>query len=84
MTSLESPVSLVSDSKSPAEEKTSVNEKDVEISSTESLRLSDADEALELVGMRRTAEFSEEYMLKLRRKLVSHYFSAQYFSSDTS
>ena len=47
-----------------------MNEKDVEVSSADSLQLTDADEALELVGVRRTAEFSEEYMLKLRRKLV--------------
>ena len=32
--------------------------------------VTDADEALGLVGMRRTAEFSEEYYKKLRRKLV--------------
>ena len=31
----------------------------------------EADEALELVGIRRTAVFSEEYNLRLRRKLVS-------------
>ena len=31
----------------------------------------DADEALELVGSRRTQQFSEEYNEKLRKKLVS-------------
>ena len=31
----------------------------------------DGDEALHLVGAERTAHFSEEYNLKLRRKLVS-------------
>lgn len=31
----------------------------------------DGDEALKLVGMERTAEFSEEFNRKLRRKLVS-------------
>jgi MFS transporter, ACS family, DAL5 transporter family protein len=31
----------------------------------------DGDEALQLVGAERTAQFSEEYNLKLRRKLVS-------------
>ena len=31
----------------------------------------DGDEALHLVGAERTVEFSEEYNLKLRRKLVS-------------
>ena len=30
------------------------------------------DEALELVGRERTEQFSEEYNLRLRRKLVSH------------
>ena len=32
----------------------------------------DGDEALHLVGAERTAQFSEEYNLKLRRKLVSN------------
>lgn len=32
--------------------------------------LRDRDEALKLVGLERTAEFSEEYYKKLRRKLV--------------
>ena len=36
-------------------------------SSTDS---ADGDEALQLVGKERTAEFSEEYNLRLRRKLV--------------
>ena len=34
------------------------------------LDATDGDEALLLVGTERTAEFSEEYNLKLRRKLV--------------
>lgn len=40
--------------------------------STESIvvDLSQADEALQLVGAERTTQFSEEYNLKLRRKLV--------------
>ena len=38
--------------------------------SKNSLDLSVGDEALKLVGARRIAEFSEEYNLKLRRKLV--------------
>ena len=33
--------------------------------------VSDGDEALELVGMQRSAQFSEEYNRKLRRKLVN-------------
>jgi len=38
--------------------------------SKDSLDLSVGDEALKLVGTRRIVEFSEEYNLKLRRKLV--------------
>ncbi|KAL5526502.1 hypothetical protein ACEPAF_8226 [Sanghuangporus sanghuang] len=34
-----------------------------------SIEATDGDEALELVGMRRTAQFSEEYNLRLRKKL---------------
>jgi hypothetical protein len=37
--------------------------------SSEDIR--DGDEALQLVGALRSAQFSEEYNLKLRRKLVS-------------
>lgn len=44
--------------------------KRVETISINSIDSRDVDEALELVGMRRTAEFSEEYNKKLRRKLV--------------
>ena len=44
--------------------------KQVETISINSIDSRDVDEALELVGMRRTAEFSEEYNKKLRRKLV--------------
>ena len=40
------------------------------ITDTLSVDSKDADEALELVGIRREAQFSEEYNLKLRRKLV--------------
>ncbi|KAL5527492.1 hypothetical protein ACEPAG_6283 [Sanghuangporus baumii] len=51
---------------SPLDEKTPT----IEVSSEEaSINVRDGDEALELVGMRRTAQFSEEYNLKLRRKL---------------
>lgn len=35
-----------------------------------SIDVSDGDEALELVGMHRTAQFSEDYNLKLRRKIA--------------
>ncbi|KAL0576241.1 hypothetical protein V5O48_005751 [Marasmius crinis-equi] len=60
-------------SSSPFDEKrTSVNEKHDSISkstSKDSIDLSAGDEALKLVGTKRTAEFSEEYNLKLRRKL---------------
>ena len=54
------------------DEKTSslVDSKQVETISVDSIDSRDVDEALELVGMRRTAEFSEEYNKKLRRKLV--------------
>lgn len=53
----------------------------VEVSADEvSLDAKDGDEALELVGMRRTTQFSEEYNNKLRRKLVRH--PAHSFSSD--
>ena len=44
--------------------------KQVDLVSVESIDSRDVDEALNLVGMRRTAEFSEEYNRKLRRKLV--------------
>ena len=39
----------------------------------------EADEALELVGIRRTAVFSEEYNTRLRRKLVRRvYYSCSF------
>lgn len=41
---------------------------------SESFDSKDADEALELVGTSRTQNFSEEYNLKLRRKLVRLFF----------
>ena len=44
------------------------------ITDTLSVDSKDADEALELVGIRREAQFSEEYNLKLRRKLVCPVF----------
>lgn len=42
--------------------------------SKDSIDLSDGDEALRLIGIERTAQFSEEYNAKLRRKLVPFYF----------
>lgn len=47
------------------------DEKHPELVTTESVNSNDADEALELVGLQRESHFSEEYNLKLRRKLVS-------------
>jgi hypothetical protein len=44
----------------------------------------DGDEALRLVGTARTAQFSEEYNLKLRRKLVGANFGAPLYSSHHS
>lgn len=44
--------------------------KQVDSVTIESVDSRDVDEALNLVGMRRTAEFSEDYNRKLRRKLV--------------
>lgn len=43
-------------------------------STTESELDTNADEALQLVGKERTAEFSEEFNRKLRRKLVGVMF----------
>ncbi|KAK1232370.1 hypothetical protein PQX77_004492 [Marasmius sp. AFHP31] len=54
------------------EKRTSVDEKQASIArsaSKDSVDLSVGDEALKLVGIKRSAEFSEEYNLKLRRKL---------------
>ena len=58
---------------SPTDEK----QVDAQVSIEENF--TDADEALELVGMRRTEHFSEEYNRKLRRKLVSHVGSRMSF-----
>ncbi len=44
--------------------------------------LRDKDEALRLVGLERTAQFTEEYYARLRRKLVSRWHWAS--SSLTS
>lgn len=55
------------ESKSITDEKHSV---DVEVDEVVTDGLEYKDEALKLVGMQRTQEFSEEYYRKLRRKLV--------------
>lgn len=61
------------DTKNSEDEKRSPTSEHHEIAGSESIDHSDAngDDALLLVGKERTAEFSEEYNLKLRRKLVS-------------
>lgn len=50
------------------------DEKHPEVVTLQSVDSKDADEALELVGLRRELHFSEEYNKKLRRKLVSLLF----------
>ena len=62
---LEGGKSLLEEKSSPIDEK---RPESVEVLSVNS---EDVDEALELVGSRRTQQFSEEYNNKLRRKLVS-------------
>ena len=47
------------------------------------LDFGDKDEALKLVGLERSAVFSEEYYSKLRRKLVSVSITRNLLSSDT-
>ncbi|OCB90094.1 MFS general substrate transporter [Sanghuangporus baumii] len=55
------------DSNMPLDEKTPT----IEFASDEaSIDARDGDEALELVGVRRKTQFSEEYNLKLRKKLA--------------
>ena len=64
--------SRLEDGKSLLEEKSSPrDEKRPESVEVLSVNSEDVDEALELVGSRRTQQFSEEYNKKLRRKLVS-------------
>ena len=64
--------SRLEDGKSLLEEKSSpIHEKRPESVEVLSVNSEDVDEALELVGSRRTQQFSEEYNKKLRRKLVS-------------
>ena len=64
--------SRLEDGKSLLEEKSSpIDEKRPESVEVLSVNSEDVDEALELVGSRRTQQFSEEYNKKLRRKLVS-------------
>lgn len=42
--------------------------------SNDSIDLGNGDEALRLIGIERTAQFSEEYNIALRRKLVHPFF----------
>ncbi len=48
------------------------DEKHMETTTVSSVDLNDRDAALDLVGIQRTAQFSEEYNLRLRNKLVSN------------
>jgi hypothetical protein len=42
----------------------------IESHEVSSININKGDEALRIIGVERTAQFSEEYNLKLRRKLV--------------
>lgn len=59
-------------------------EKQPEVVTLQSVDSKDADEALELVGLRRELHFSEEYNKKLRRKLVSLFFLLPFNDSPIS
>lgn len=48
----------------------SIDEKHIETSSNGSFNLQNGDEALKLIDAEKVVTFSEEYNLKLRRKLV--------------
>lgn len=61
------------DTTNSLDEKGSADEKHLETATVVSVDSKDADAALELVGTQRTKQFSEEYNLKLRRKLVSRF-----------
>jgi len=64
---------------SPVEDKIEISSKDekhLETVTVESIDSKDVDAALALVGQTRTMEFSEEYNLRLRRKLVCEAFLA--------
>lgn len=63
--------SRLEDGKSLEEKSSPIHEKRPESVEVLSVNSEDVDEALELVGSRRTQQFSEEYNKKLRRKLVS-------------
>ncbi len=56
------------------------DEKHLETTTVSSVNLKDHDAALDLVGIQRTSQFSEEYNLKLRRKLVS--YSDNHYKSE--
>lgn len=60
------------------------DEKHPEVVTLQSVDSKDADEALELVGLRRELHFSEEYNKKLRRKLVSLFFLLPFNNSSIS
>ena len=60
------PEKKINSSISPDEKTPTIDASSVEAS----IDVSDGDEALVLVGMHRTAQFSEDYNLKLRRKLA--------------
>lgn len=60
------------------------DEKHPEVVTLQSMDSKDADEALELVGLRRESHFSEEYNKKLRRKLVSPLFLLPFNNSSTT
>lgn len=59
-----------------------IDEKHVDTATVVSINSEDVDEALELVGTRRTVQFSEEFNNKLRRKLVR--ISLYYMSFNTT
>ena len=67
---VEDPEAKASDNSSSVEEKESEKIQPSTAIDVISVNSQDADEALELVGVKRT-EFSEEYNERLRKKLVS-------------
>jgi hypothetical protein len=57
--------------------------RDEKVADTVTINSVEGDEALRLVGTARTAQFSEEYNRKLRRKLVGVFSSVWYFPSSS-
>jgi hypothetical protein len=49
---------------------------------SDTIDLSEGDEALQLVGTQRTSQFSDEYNRKLRRKLVRKYSTTSITSAE--